>query len=87
MIETRDKWYDPVKDVEAVRQDDYLDLKEAFVNGVVPGALDFEELPSNGLESLSSIGNKVTDPFQADRARKSISKPASQAQAPEEPAD
>lgn len=60
--------YNPQKDEKAVCQYGFLNLQEAFKNGVVPGNIDFDESDSNGIDDARRVGASVRDPFQARRA-------------------
>lgn len=73
--------YVPAKNIKPVNPEGWLDLKKAYVNGVVPGNLEMSEDASNGIEEASQVGSMPRDPFQAMRL-KSVAKAAAKSKAP-----
>lgn len=59
--------YDPLMDVEEVDQFGFVDLREAFLNGSVPGDIVSDETKYNGIEDPDAVGSRADDQFAAIR--------------------
>lgn len=80
MIQT-DLPYNPKRDLKPVNPEGWLDLKAAYVNGIVPGNIEINEESFNNIEDPSKIGNVPRDPFQAMRAASAAQNAAKAAKA------
>lgn len=66
------KGYDPERDIAAVEQTGYVDLKAANASSSIPAVDGLEEERYNGIEDPKSIGARPSDSFEAMQANKSI---------------
>lgn len=57
--------FDPARDLCAVSQTGFIDLKSAFETGVVPSVTADSESDYNGIEDPRSILGKPSDVFEA----------------------
>lgn len=65
------------RDLQLVDQVGYIDLREAFLSGVVPGDVDSDSSSYNGIDDPNSIIGSPDDVFAADRAAKAYNSAAS----------
>lgn len=75
--------YNPERDIQAVEQTGFVDLKAANVSSSIPAIDGLEDERYNGIEDPRSIGTRPSDQFEAMQANKSIAG----YKAPEKPAD
>lgn len=68
--------FDPVCDLEAVPQSGFLDLQDAWVNGVVPGDVSSSGDMYNNIEEPDAILGKPRDFADAYRMSKSMAEAA-----------
>lgn len=59
--------FDPLMDIEEVDQFGFVDLREAFLNGSVPGDIVADETKYNGIEDPDAVGSRADDQFAAIR--------------------
>lgn len=64
--------YDPLMDVEEVDQFGFVDLREAFLNGSVPGDIVADETKYNGIEDPDAVGSRADDQFAAIRSAQAL---------------
>lgn len=64
--------YDPIKDIKPVAQHGYVDIVACFMSGEVPGNVNDDDLPYNGIDNPSQVGANVSDVFEAMRAAEAI---------------
>lgn len=57
--------FDPVKDLKAVEQFGFVDLKEAWVNRCVPSQVGESDADYNGIDNPASILGMPSDVFDA----------------------
>lgn len=69
MIDLSRSGFDPCKDMQEVDQTGYIDLATAYVNGVVSGDLNPDQLTFNQIEEPESILGRPSDEFDAIRMR------------------
>lgn len=69
MIDQSRRGFDAVKDLTEVDQIGYIDLATAYVNGVVSGDVNPDQLTFNQIEDPSSILGRPADEFDAIRMR------------------
>lgn len=68
--------FDPVADLESVPQSGFLDLQDAWINGVVPGDVSSSGDLYNGIEEPDAILGKPRDFADAYRLSKEMSEAA-----------
>lgn len=66
------KGYDAERDIAAVEQTGYVDLKAANASSSIPAVDGLEDERYNGIEDPRSIGTRPSDQFEAMQANKSI---------------
>ena len=59
--------YDPLMDVEEVDQFGFVDLRQAFLTGSIPGDMAADESKYNGIEDPDAVGSRADDEFAAIR--------------------
>lgn len=64
--------FDKVKDMQEVDQFGYVNLGEAYANGVVEGNLNPDVSEFNGIEHPESIIGKPSDEFDAIALQKTV---------------
>ena len=64
--------YDPERDIQAVDQTGYVDLKKANAESVVPAVEGLTEERFNGIDDPNSIGSRPSDVFEQMQANKAI---------------
>lgn len=69
MIDRSRRGFDVLADVQEVDQSGYLDLATAYMNGVVSGDINPDQLTFNQIEDPSSIMGRPSDEFDAIRMR------------------
>ena len=57
--------FDPKKDLTPVSQTGFIDLKSAFVSGVVPSVMQGADADYNGIDDPQSILGCPSDVFEA----------------------
>lgn len=60
-------FFNPYVDLAPVDQFGFLDLRKAFVSGVVDGAASFEDRQFNGIDNPDSIMHSPKDNFESLR--------------------
>lgn len=60
------------RDLQAVEQFGFLDLKDAFVNGVVETDLASTDIDYNGIEDPDAVLGRPRDVFDAMQARMNL---------------
>lgn len=74
-------YFDPQMDVEEVDQFGFVNLREAFLNGSVPGDIISDETRYNGMEDPDAVGDRSDDAFAAIRAAQALTAAQSAAKA------
>lgn len=64
--------FDVERDIQAVEQVGFVDLKAANVSSSIPAIDGIEEERYNGIDDPRSIGARPSDQFEAMQANKSI---------------
>lgn len=65
--------FDPQRDIQAVEQFGFVDLKAANVTSSIPVIDGLDEERYNGIDDPRSIGARPADQFEAAQASKAIS--------------
>lgn len=64
--------FDPVRDVQAVVQDGFVDLARANAMSSLPSSIQATDLMYNEIDDPNSIGARPRDTFEAAQASKVI---------------
>ena len=67
-----DAVYDRERDIQEVEQMGAIDLRQCYVNGVVPGSVPLNEMEFNGVSSPSSLMCRPQDVFERLRQREYV---------------
>lgn len=76
--------YNPSVDREAVDQFGFIDLRKAYLNGAIPGNVNFLDERCNGIVDPDDVMNRPKDNFERMRQMtyvKSVLKSAAEAEA------
>ena len=68
----KDLKFDPVRDLQAVDQFGFIDLKTALDSSVVPSQLPDSDSDYNGIDDPAQVAGKPRDVFEAIDAQKVI---------------
>lgn len=66
--------FDKIKDMAEVEQFGYINLAQAYANGVVEGSANPDQLSFNQIEDPASIMGKPSDEFEAINMRSYVRK-------------
>lgn len=69
--------FDPVRDLVAVDQHGFTDLKSALANSCVPSVMPDSDVDYNGIDNPDSILGTPRDVFEAIDAQKAVEAAAS----------
>ena len=64
--------FDPARDISAVSQSDYIDVRDAFVNGLVPENVASSPLEYDGVEDPLKVFGRPANEFEAIHMAQSV---------------
>lgn len=80
-IRSEENVYNPQKDNAPVDQVGFVNLRDAYVNSVIPGDLSVETSEFNGVDDPSSLLGRSHDVFESIRKGQYVQKSAAAAEA------